>query len=216
MFERLGDNTLWIYEFVNDELASIAWSSSVNIKETFGTVRGAHLQSHGQPAVEYAARVHSQSSIAKIVREVYQPPIAKDCVICLFATSDGVEVRLTDESIYRKHCLSTSRQSYEATVQALSKIAQPDANSSVFVDYLAAARTKAETPQPDASPQPPIPQPPTPSTPVPTAMPASALPSPAVAESPAPVVEGKSPLWPWLVGILALIVIAALALKRRA
>jgi hypothetical protein len=57
---------------------------------------------------------------------------------------------------------------------------------------------------------------PAPSTPVPTATPAPSIPAVTVAESPAPVVERKAPVWPWLVGILALIVIVALALKRRA
>lgn len=39
--------------------------------------------------------------------------------------------------------------------------------------------------------------------------------APAVAESPAPVVARKSAVWPWVVGILALVVIIALTLKRR-
>jgi len=53
-------------------------------------------------------------------------------------------------------------------------------------------------------------------TPVPSTTPA-ASPQPAtpVAETPAVVVERKSPAWPWVVGILALIVIVVLALKRR-
>ena len=38
---------------------------------------------------------------------------------------------------------------------------------------------------------------------------------PSVAESPAPAIERKSPVWPWLVGMLVLVVIVAVALKRR-
>lgn len=61
----------------------------------------------------------------------------------------------------------------------------------------------------------------TPTTPtaapqVPSATPAPSPLSTPAAESPAPVVERKSPVWPWLVGIVALVVIVALALKRRA
>lgn len=54
--------------------------------------------------------------------------------------------------------------------------------------------------------------------PVPTATPAPSLPTPTVAANPAPVVEveRKSPVWPWVVGMLALVVIVAVALNRRA
>lgn len=58
---------------------------------------------------------------------------------------------------------------------------------------------------------------PTPTTPVPTSTPiASTAPATPVAQTPAVPVEERAPVWPWLVGILALIVIVAVALKRRA
>lgn len=66
--------------------------------------------------------------------------------------------------------------------------------------------------QPSATPEAATPAP---STPVATSTPALSSPVPAVAESPAPMVERKSPAWPWVVGILALIVIVAVVLKRR-
>jgi len=50
----------------------------------------------------------------------------------------------------------------------------------------------------------------------PTAMPKTSSPAPVVAETPAPIAERKSAVWPWVVGILALVVIVAVALKRRA
>ena len=64
---------------------------------------------------------------------------------------------------------------------------------------------------------PPLPAPnsPSPSTPVSTATPAASSPAPTVAESLAPAVDHKSPVWPWLVGIAALTVIALLVWKRR-
>lgn len=71
---------------------------------------------------------------------------------------------------------------------------------------------EAPPPQPSATPPAATPAP---STPVPTATPAPSSPAPTVAESPAPVVERKSPVWPWLVGIAALTVIALLVWKRR-
>jgi len=77
------------------------------------------------------------------------------------------------------------------------------------------ARVREQTPRPDANPMAPVPQLPKPSTPVPTATPAPSAPAPLVVESPAPVVEHKPPVWPWLVGIVALTVIALLVWKRR-
>ena len=59
-------------------------------------------------------------------------------------------------------------------------------------------------------------QPSAPATPVQTATPAPLPPVPPGAENPAPVVERKSALWPWLIGMLVLVVIVAVALKRRA
>ncbi len=73
------------------------------------------------------------------------------------------------------------------------------------------------------APSPPAPAPtsvaatPSPATPVPSATPLASLqPTTPDAQTPAPVVERKSPVWPWLVGILAFIAIIAVALKRRA
>lgn len=81
----------------------------------------------------------------------------------------------------------------------------------------AAARlpSPGATPQPQQSVTPPAATP-TRSTPVPSATPASSTPAPTIAESPVPVVERQAPVWPWVVGILALVVIVAVALKRRA
>jgi|GEM_PF-2893517 len=59
-------------------------------------------------------------------------------------------------------------------------------------------------------------QPSAPATPVQTATPAPLAPAPPVGENAAPVVERKSAVWPWLVGMIVLVVIVAVALKRRA
>ena len=53
------------------------------------------------------------------------------------------------------------------------------------------------------------------SPPSPTVVPSTSSPSPKVAESPAPVVERKSPPWPWVVGIAVATMLVLLALKRR-
>ena len=75
----------------------------------------------------------------------------------------------------------------------------------------APSRTPAGTPRLPISPT---------GTPAPIAedreRPAASSPAPTVAESPTPVLERKSPVWPWFVVIIALIVVATLVLKRRA
>lgn len=76
----------------------------------------------------------------------------------------------------------------------------------------ASANPAAPPPSPPESPAKPL----QPLPDVPTATPSPSLPAPTVAANPAPMVERKSPVWSWLVGMLALAVIVAVALKRRA
>lgn len=221
MFVGADSDTVMIYGFANGELTSIDWASSVNVHEATVRVRNALIRVHGQPTVETTARVDARGSIARIVREVYRPTTDKDYVICLLATSEGVEVDLTNEAMARKHGIKTSRLTYEEAARAVSAVIQPNEKPSEIVDYLAAERAKTEAPQPGASPKPPTPQPSTPSLPIPTATPPTATPLPStpvarVAENPAPAVERKSPVWPWLVGLAALAVIALHVWKRRA
>lgn len=82
------------------------------------------------------------------------------------------------------------------------------------------ARSPERLPEPPPiappSPAPPsLPSTPTPATPVATSMPAP-LPETAmpVAQTPAAVVDHKAPLWSWMVGILVLVVIGTVALRR--
>jgi hypothetical protein len=84
-------------------------------------------------------------------------------------------------------------------LEVMPKLDEPPPNASAAVDA---------TPTPAA---------PAPATSVPTATP-SVPPQPAtsVAQTPDATVERKSPVWPWLVGIAALSVIALLVWKRRA
>jgi hypothetical protein len=53
-------------------------------------------------------------------------------------------------------------------------------------------------------------------TDIPTAQNLSPSPTTPPPQTPAAIIEEKSPMWPWVVGILALLAIAAFALKRRA
>ena len=216
MSEELPDGSVFLYGFVDDKLSSVNWASGsrVNMAERFRAVRNELIRVHGQPTVETGARVDSLGSIARIVRDVYRPTIETDYMICLMATSEGIEVALTNEAIARKHGINMALQTYEEVTKAISSVVSPSEKPSDLVDYLAAERKKDETSQPDASPKPPTPQPPPPSTPVPAAKPLSSPPVAKVVESPALVIERKAPLWPWLVGILTIIVIAALALSR--
>jgi len=157
MSEELPDGSVFLYGFVDDRLASINWASGtrVNISEQVRAIRNDLLRTHGQPTVETGARVDSRGSIARIVREVYRPTIDKDYVITLLGTTEGVEVALTNEAIQRKHGIKTTRQTYEEAARAVSAVVQPNEKPSELVDYLAAERAKAETPQPDANPKPP-------------------------------------------------------------
>lgn len=211
MFEGVGTDSVWIYTFAHGELVSIDWASEVNVEGTVQVVRDALKRAHGQPLVETAARLDRRGSIACIVREVYRPTIEKDCVISLLATTEGVEVALTNEAIARKHGINTSRQTYEEAAKAISSVVPPTEKPSELVDYLAAERAKAETPQPDANPKPPTPQSPMPSTRVATAPPLPSTPLAKIAESPALGVGHKLPVWPWVVGMAALTLIALTA-----
>ena len=215
MLEGVGTNSPRIYTFAKGELVSIDWTSSVNVAGTLAVVRNALIQAHGQPTIETAARIDSRGSITRIIREVYRPTVDKDCVICLMATSEGVEVAVTNESIQRKHGIKTTRQTYEDGVRAVSAVVQPNEKSSQLVDYLAAERKKAEAPEPDANPKLPTPQPTVPSPTIPAASSSPSTPAANVAQRPLPVVEPKSPVWLWVLGIAVLVVIAAVASKRR-
>lgn len=65
-------------------------------------------------------------------------------------------------------------------------------------------------------PKPPSPQPPAASTLAPAAKSLPSTPVAEVAGIVAPIVDRKAPVWPWLVGVAALVVLVAFALKRRA
>lgn len=89
---------------------------------------------------------------------------------------------------------------------------QPKTYREAVHELLMAQNTSAAQPAATPSAATPVP-----STPAPTAIPAASSPPPApVAQTPAVPTERRVPVWPWVVGILALIVIVALVLKRRA
>lgn len=87
--------------------------------------------------------------------------------------------------------------------------AQPKVGAVALVDTKQAP-APAPPPAPAADTTP-APADTTPSSPV-----ASVPPSTPTAEKPAPTVERKAPMWPWVVGMAALLAIVALILKRRA
>lgn len=94
---------------------------------------------------------------------------------------------------------------------------QPDVRPEIAIHDAAEPMEGRPSVQAAPRPQQPTPTASVPATPVPSAPPA-ASPQPAtpIAQTPARVVERKLPLWPWVVGIAALLVIVAFALKRRA
>ena len=76
-------------------------------------------------------------------------------------------------------------------------------------------RREAAVHSPVSAEQPPSPQALMPSTPVSTVPPvASPAPTTPIAQAPAVPAERRAPMWPWVVGIAALIAIVAVALKR--
>lgn len=105
------------------------------------------------------------------------------------------------------------------SVQFQSAIAQVEGKRPLLIPTaINGSGRLVATSQPPEKPQPaetPAAATPAPITPVATATPAPTSPDPTFAESPAPVVERGSPVWPWLVGIATLAVIGWLVLKRR-
>jgi HEAT repeat protein len=97
---------------------------------------------------------------------------------------------------------------------AIEAIKAPTPGAKAAAKIEAVALVNASPPQ-ARTPTAPLVATPAPSTPLPTATPAPSSPAPGVAESPSSVVEPKSPVWPWLVGIAALLAIAAFFAKRR-
>lgn len=212
----MSDGSLLMYVFINNELAGIAWASkkSERLDQTVLIVRNALVRAHGQPTIESAARLDSQGSVAKITREVYRPPIDKNCVVSLVATSEGVEVQIADETIYKKHGRPLLRQSYEEAVEAVSAVVKPTEKQSTIVDLLAASKVNAEGRQEAINPEPLSSELPATPSRAGTSGP-SALVS-TVAESPKLVAASKTPMWRWGIGIAALVVIIMLAFRRRA
>lgn len=129
--------------------------------------------------------------------------------LIMFISIDWSQVRTPRESrSFYKEPIPPPAGYENVSMQAPEKFG-PDSQADILVSQgkpIAGDRPPSEPPSSEAS---------APTTPVPTATPARSSPTPAIAESPAPVVERKSPVWPWLVGILALIAILALVFKRR-
>ena len=207
--EHLPDGSLFAYGFLDDKLGSVDWASGsrVNMAERVRAVRNELIRVHGQPTVETNARVDSEGSIARIVREVYRPTVEKDYVITLMATSEGVEVALMNEAIQRKHGIKNSRETYEEGVKSISTVVSPSQEPSQLFDYLAAEREKPEAPQPDAKPKLLVEQLPTASTRIAAAK---------IIGTPVLSVEQRASIWPWIVGISAVLMVVVLVSKRRA
>ena len=83
----------------------------------------------------------------------------------------------------------------------------PRQEPSQLFDYLAAEREKPEAPQPDAKPKLLVEQLPTPSTRIAAAK---------IIGTPVLSVEQRASIWPWIVGISAVLMVVVLVSKRRA
>lgn len=111
-----------------------------------------------------------------------------------------------DESV-RNDLRDNERRAIEAI-----KHPKPEAKSEPKVK--AVSLVDATQPQTPVPPVPPV-STPTPSRTIATAESGAKQPAPTAAESPAPVIERKSLVWPWLVGLAALIAVVVLFAKRR-
>ena len=102
-------------------------------------------------------------------------------------------------------------------MRKLLAIAKNEATKGKLERTIAKVASEAQTIQPKETPKPLIPRTPTPSAPVPDNTPLPAASVPKVAETPATTVEHRTLVWPWaFFGIVALLMVVALALKRRA
>jgi hypothetical protein len=134
-------------------------------------------------------------------------PLAVSVLPLLKARLNEIEAMLPSE---QAHIYSLQFRSAIEQVQGRRPLLIPTAiNGS---GPLVAGSPPQNNPQPAAMPVPVTPS----SMPIRSATPEPPKPAPLVAESLAPVVERKSRVWPWLVGIAALTVIALLVWNRRA
>jgi hypothetical protein len=215
--EDQGDGELVVYGFTDDDLASLTWASKAagNVSERIKTVREEIVRLHGPPKkIEYAARMDANGAIGKITREVFQSKWDTECVICLMATSFGIEVELTDESVFEKHGRVNIRENYEDAVKAVGKAIPSDPNAFTVVDYLPAARDDAERPK-EAEPETPSPK----AIDVDPQMPLAGSSKPKRSAGPAAMITGRpstSLLW-WMSGpaVVALVLLAKVVRKRR-
>lgn len=104
----------------------------------------------------------------------------------------------------------------EETLRRATREVSFDENGRLSAKPLSASVFAPDAKRAEASP-PQLPATPTPITAAATGTPESS-PQPAtpMAPSPAATVEQRGPVWPWLVGILALVLVVAFALKRHA
>ena len=112
------------------------------------------------------------------------------------------------------------KESLKEDVQSFERLSSHSERMKLVKEFRDVLQSgKAGSPQPANIPEPPKENPPAvlPATPAPIVTPAASRPVvPTVAANPAAVVERKSLVWPWVVGIGALTVIALLVWKRRA
>lgn len=214
--EDQSDGSLVLYGFTDNDLASLTWASKAtgNLPERLKIIRDEIIKLHGSPGqLEYAARMDSGGSIAKVAREVFRSKLNDKCVICLMATSGGIEVFLTDEGVFEKHGRLNTRQTYEDAVKEVGDPIPSNSNPSAIVDYLVATRADAQQPK---SKEAEIPAPKTIETPSPVPPKVSPNRTPSAA-MPSELTSPASTSWLWWLGGLgfAVFVLIDNALRKR-
>lgn len=161
--------------------------------------------------------VRSVGTVAAVLTAQLWEDEARGLHLYFVATNHEITLVIFDPKAFGKpdffngpELLKKVEANNESIRRALGERATPPMP---IIDFL--AKVKAGSPAQVTTNEQPLT--PTAPTPVPTATPnTSSAPSNPVAQASLSVVERKSLVWPWVVGILALVVIVALALKRRA
>jgi len=170
-----------------------------------------------EQASRLTAEVKPPAALPKLAALLADKEMARDFVVDAIASygpEAGVYLPTLEKLLGDPSVGGTLPERLRRAIEAIRN-PQPQAAAAPKVKAVALADAPPAPPQPGAAA--PVATTPPPATPAPTASPAASLsPATPAPQTPAPVVERKAPVWPWVAGIIALIAIVSLILKRRA
>lgn len=199
-------------------LTKFYWSSSKRVSApTIDEIRRSLKTNLGKSKVGYKARL-TKDRIAKITTEVYSLESNKNLVVTLSSALGVTElevINLTAENVSAEELYFSyerQKQRLQAELSSLTGKSPEEEPSSIIADVLAALIEIDPSSAPTS-------QAPTVAPPklknAPDTKPAPSAPATPFEATSVPA-ERRAPVWPWVVGILALIVLVAFAFKRRA